>query len=122
MIWQGVIDPINLPEWAASIVPVLKNDGSIVICGDYNVIINQASQVDSYPLLIIDQQLISINGRWKEIFKTIPIPCLLYQKIPMDDASKKLVAINVHKGLVLVQQTLFSGGVSRIFMPEFPSV
>ena len=50
LIQQGVIEPIEFSEWAAPIVPVLKKDGSIRICGDYKVTIDQASQVDSYPL------------------------------------------------------------------------
>ena len=36
-IQQGVIEPIKFSEWAALIVPVLKIDGSIRICGDYKV-------------------------------------------------------------------------------------
>ena len=50
LIQQGVIKPIEFSKWAAPIVPVLKKDGSIRTCGDYMVTINQASQVDSYPL------------------------------------------------------------------------
>ena len=31
----GVIEPVQFSEWAAPIVPVMKKDGSVWICGDY---------------------------------------------------------------------------------------
>lgn len=33
----GIISPVKHSEWAAPIVPVLKRNGSLRICGDYNV-------------------------------------------------------------------------------------
>lgn len=96
LIQQGVIEPIEFSEWAAPIVPVLKKDGSIRICGDYKVTINQASQVDSYPLPRIDDLFASLSGGKK--FSKLDL-AHAYQQIPLDDASKKLVAINTHKGL-----------------------
>ena len=96
LIQQGVIEPIEFSEWAAPIVPVLKKDGSIRICGDYKVTINQASQADSYPLPRIDDLFASLAGGKR--FSKLDL-AHAYQQIPLDDASKKLVAINTHKGL-----------------------
>ena len=42
----GVIRPVEYSEWAAPIVPVFKSTGTIRICGDYKVTINQAVKVD----------------------------------------------------------------------------
>ena len=96
LIQQGVIEPIEFSEWAAPIVPVLKKDGSIRICGDYKVTINQASQVDSYPLPRIDDLFASLAGGKK--FSKLDL-AHAYQQIQLDDVSRKLVAINTHKGL-----------------------
>jgi len=96
LIQQGVIEPVEFSEWAAPIVPVLKKDGSIRICGDYKVTINQASLVNSYPLSRIDDLFASLAGGQE--FSKLDL-AHAYQQIPLDDASKKLVAINTHKGL-----------------------
>ena len=45
---SGIITPVQISKWAAPIVPVLKHVGTMRICGDYKVTINQVSRVDSY--------------------------------------------------------------------------
>lgn len=37
---QGTIEPVRFSEWAAPIVPVVKSDKSIRICGDYKLTAN----------------------------------------------------------------------------------
>ncbi len=36
----GVIEPVEFSDWAAPIVPVVKEDGGVCICGDYKLTIN----------------------------------------------------------------------------------
>ena len=50
LVEQGVIEPICSSEWTAPIVPVLKKDGTVRICGDYKLTVNQAAKTDNYPL------------------------------------------------------------------------
>ena len=50
-------------EWAAPIVPVLKADRWMRICGDYRLTTNQAGQQDNYPLPQIEDMLASLSGR-----------------------------------------------------------
>ena len=49
-------------KWAAPIVPVVKSDRKIRICGDYKMTINQLSQVDKYPLPKADDLFVSLSG------------------------------------------------------------
>ena len=61
---QRIITPVAFSEWVASVVPVLKTDGSLQLCGDYRVTINQACQPDSYPLPRVDDLYLL---PWKEL-------------------------------------------------------
>ena len=48
---QEILEPVEFSEWAAPIVPVVKANGSIRICGDYKTTVNAASKLDKYPFL-----------------------------------------------------------------------
>ena len=45
----GIIKPV---QFSAPIVPIVKGDASIQICGDYKVTVNRAAKVETYPLMI----------------------------------------------------------------------
>ena len=47
---EGTIEPVEFSEWATPIVPVLKLDGSVRICGDFRVTVNPVSKLDKYPI------------------------------------------------------------------------
>ena len=70
LVQQGVIEPITYSKWAAPIVPVLKKDETVRICGDYKLTVNQAARVDSYPLPKINDLFASIISRRTNLLKT----------------------------------------------------
>ena len=35
LLKEDIIEPIEISDWAAPVVPILKGDGSIRLCGDY---------------------------------------------------------------------------------------
>ena len=37
LLEEGIVEAVQSAEWAAPIVPVVKNDGSVCICGDYHL-------------------------------------------------------------------------------------
>ena len=47
---SGIISPVDHLDWETPIIPVIKQNGNVRICGDYRVTVNQAIKVDSYPL------------------------------------------------------------------------
>ena len=95
---QGVIEPVQFSNWAAPIVPVLKPDHSVRICGDYKLTVNQAAKTDTYPLPRIEDLFASLSGG--TVFTKLDM-AHAYQQISLDDSSKELaiVTINTHKGL-----------------------
>ncbi|KAL9961177.1 hypothetical protein ACROYT_G030075 [Oculina patagonica] len=50
----GTIEPVQYSEWATNIVPVTKSDGTVRVCGDYNLTVNKVSKLDGYPLPKLD--------------------------------------------------------------------
>ena len=68
---EGILEPVEMAEWAAPIVPVVKTDKKIRICGDFRLIINPALEVDRYPIPKIED-FVSHLGRGEDtcIFKT----------------------------------------------------
>ena len=92
----GVISPVKFSEWAAPIVPVLKRDGNIRICGDYKLTVNAVSKTDPYPLLRTEYIFASLVGG--KTFTKLDL-VHVYQQVPLTEESRKYTTINTHKGL-----------------------
>ena len=93
---EGVIEKAETADWAAPIVPVVKQDGSVRICGDYKLTTNQAAKAESYPLPRIDDIFASLSGG--KSFTKLDL-AHAYNQIELDEESKKLVTVNTSKGL-----------------------
>ena len=59
---QGIIEPVKFSEWAAPIVPVLKPDNSVRICGDYKLTVNQVSKLEQYPIPKLEDLFEKLSG------------------------------------------------------------
>ena len=59
---EGIISPVQFSHWAAPIVPIIKKNGILRICGDYKVTVNRTLQVDSYPLPRVEELFASLSG------------------------------------------------------------
>ena len=107
LVTEKIIQPVEFSEWAAPIVPVLKSNGHIRICGDYKCTVNQAAKVDKYPLPNIEDLYVKLtNGRH---FSKLDLRNA-YQQLILDEESKPLTTINTSKGLFVYNRLPF--GVS----------
>ena len=59
--YVGIINPVKSADWAVPIIIVIKHDGTLRICSDYKVTINQMAKVDIYPLPRIKDLLASLG-------------------------------------------------------------
>ena len=62
LVDEGILEPIENSDWSTPIVPVVKSDGRIRICGDYKVSINPYLEIDRYPIPRISDLLTKIVG------------------------------------------------------------
>ena len=92
----GIIESVEFSDWAAPIVPVLKQDGSVRLCGDYKLTVNRAAKLDTYPLPNINDLFASLSGGRK--FSKLDL-AHAYMQLPLHPDSKKFVTINTQKGL-----------------------
>lgn len=93
---EGVIRPVEFSEWAAPIVPVLKSNGSIRICGDYKLTVNKAARVDKYPIPCIDDLYSKLTGGTH--YSTLDLSNA-YQQVRLAEDSQKLTTVTTSKGL-----------------------
>ena len=93
---NGTIASVKSSRWASPIVPVVKDDGSVRICGDYKIGVNKALVVDVYPLPTPEDLFATLAGG--AVFSKLDLSHA-YQQLPLSEESKEIVTINTHKGL-----------------------
>ena len=96
LVNEGIYEPVTYSQWAAPIVPVVKEDGSVRICGDYKVKVNPAAKCDNYPVPKTEDLLATLNGGQK--FTKLDLS-QAYQQLVLDQESQECLTINTHKGL-----------------------
>ena len=62
MAKEGNVEKIDFSDWATPIVPVMKPDGSVRICGDYEVTLNPSLKVPQHPIPRAEECFHAING------------------------------------------------------------
>ena len=93
---MGIISRVEFSKWACPLVPVLKQNGNVRICGDFKVTINHACIAHSYPLPRVEELLASLTGR--QFFSKLDLS-QAYLQLPLEEDSKEFVTVNTHKGL-----------------------
>ncbi|KAI7796507.1 hypothetical protein IRJ41_023564, partial [Triplophysa rosa] len=84
LLRERIIEPVKHSEWAAPVVPVLKSDNTVRLCGDYKLTVNRVSKLEQYP---IPRKFTKLDMSHA------------YHQIALDAESRKYVTVNTHKGL-----------------------
>lgn len=100
---DGVITPVSCSDWATPIVPVMKKDGTIRVCGDFKITLNKCLEVDRFPLPRVEDLLTKLHGGQK--FTKLDLS-QAYAQFELDE-SKKYTVINTHKGLYMYNRLIY---------------
>ncbi|XP_037930860.1 uncharacterized protein K02A2.6-like [Teleopsis dalmanni] len=66
---EGALRSISFSKWATPVVPIIKPDGSIRICGDYKCTVNQMLCKETYPLPTNTEVLAALrHSNWRNNF------------------------------------------------------
>ncbi|GFX51444.1 uncharacterized protein K02A2.6 [Trichonephila clavipes] len=96
LVAEDIIEPVTYSDWATPIVPVIKQNGNLRICGDYKVTINPGLKIEQYPLPRIEDIFAELSGG--EFFTKIDFS-EEYLQMLVDEQDRHLLTINNHKGL-----------------------
>ena len=80
LVAEGILSLSNFP--------IVKYNGSIRICSDFKVTINQVSRLDSYPLARIEELFAKLSGG--KYFSKLDLS-QAYLQLPLEESSKEFV-------------------------------
>ncbi|XP_025412882.1 uncharacterized protein K02A2.6-like isoform X1 [Sipha flava] len=114
LIDKNILTPVNYSE--CPIVPILKPDGTVRICGGFKITINPVLEGTEYPLPKIEHLYANING--SKYFSKIDLKDA-YQQMVIKENDRKCTTINTHKGLFSYTRNRFGIKSSA---GEFPAM
>ena len=91
---EGIIKPRQFADWAAPILPVLKGDQTVRICGDFKQTINQASKLDKYPIPRIEDLFVGLAGG--TCFSKLNLS-KAYLQVLLDDEAVIIIHISLYQ-------------------------
>ncbi|XP_062606687.1 uncharacterized protein K02A2.6-like [Saccostrea cucullata] len=96
LVRDGIITKVDYSEWATPIVPVIKSDKNVRICGDFKVTLNPVLEIDQYPLPRIEDIFAALAGGKR--FTKLDLRHA-YLQMRVNEESRNLLTINTEKGL-----------------------
>ena len=101
---DGILSKVEYSEWATPIVPVVKRNGSVRVCGDFKVSVNPVLLAEQYPLPRIEDIFANLAGG--KHFSKLDLR-QAYHQMEVTEESKKYLTINTHKGLFQYNRLVF---------------
>ena len=107
LVLERVVEPMKFSDWAAPIVPVMKPNGTIRLCGNYAVTVNKAAKKDCYPIPHVEELYNKLSHG--VIYSKLDLSSA-YTQLVLEEESRKYTTINTTKGLF--QYTRLPFGIS----------
>lgn len=96
LLEHNIIKPVDYSNWGTPIVPILKEDGTVRICGDFKITVNPWLNIDRHPIPRIDELFNVLQGGQE--FTKIDLQNA-YLQLLLDENSRELTTISTHRGL-----------------------
>lgn len=96
MVEDGVLSPVESSQWGTPLVPVLKADGTVRLCGDYKSTVNKYLVDVKYPLPRVEEIFAKLHKG--EHFTKIDLN-QAYTQFELDDDARRVLTWSTHKGL-----------------------
>lgn len=104
LIDLGVLEHVDSSDWGTPLVPILKPDGDIRICGDYKVTLNKCLIDVRYPLPRIDDIFAALQGG--TLYTKLDLSNA-YNQLHLDEESQLRCTWSTHIGLLKVKRLPF---------------
>ena len=102
LVQENMLKKVDHSQW--SIIPVLKSNGKVRICGDFKMTINLYLCPADYPIPRIEDIFASLSGGEKS--SKIDL-AQAYNQIELEEESKTYVTVNTPKDLFYYQHLPF---------------
>lgn len=93
---EGILYKVKFSDWATRIVPVVKPNGTVRVCGDYKSTVNPQLKTEEYPLPRVDGVFAKLAGGQR--FTKIDLK-QAYHQMEVEEESQKYLRINTHQEL-----------------------
>lgn len=104
LVGMDVLESIDNSEWGTPLVPILKPNGDIRICGDYKTTLNKYLVDFKYPLPRIEEIFASLQGG--QLFTKLDLSNA-YNQLILDENSQKLCTWSTHIGIFKMKRLPF---------------
>lgn len=101
---DGILSRVDWSPWATPVVPVVKKNGTVRLCGDFKVTINPVLRAEQYPLPRIEDIFAKLSGGQR--FSKVDL-AEAYLQMEMEEDSKIFLTINTIKGLYRYNRLVF---------------
>lgn len=120
LVEKKILQPVESCDWATPIVPVLKANGEVRICGDYKLTVNPNIIINRHPIPRVRDLITKLKKGC--IFSKLDMSWA-YLQVELDDATKEMTTITTHKGLFRPNRMFFGvASAPGLFQSEMEKV